>query len=89
MNLDPQLAVEKRVNQLHELGKFRLHAFENAKLLKNTKRWHDIRNYKEKYKKINRVTTKTKTMNGSQPTIRISHSMVDAQVMGGETTQKN
>ncbi|KAK4731302.1 hypothetical protein R3W88_024290 [Solanum pinnatisectum] len=32
----------KRVNQLHELEKFRLHAYENAKLYKEKmKRWHD------------------------------------------------
>ncbi|XP_049399731.1 uncharacterized protein LOC125863765 [Solanum stenotomum] len=42
LNLDPKLAGKKRVNQLHELEEFRLHAYENAKLYKEkTKRWHD------------------------------------------------
>ncbi|XP_049381283.1 uncharacterized protein LOC125845796 [Solanum stenotomum] len=37
-----ELAGKKRVNQLHELEEFRLHAYENAKLYKEkTKRWHD------------------------------------------------
>ncbi|XP_049364130.1 uncharacterized protein LOC125828856 [Solanum verrucosum] len=34
LNLDPELAGRKRVNQLHELEEFRLHAYENAKLYK-------------------------------------------------------
>lgn len=39
LNLDPELAGKKRVNQLHELEEFRLHAYENAKLYKEkTKR---------------------------------------------------
>ncbi|KAH0669895.1 hypothetical protein KY285_024033 [Solanum tuberosum] len=42
LNLDPEMACKKKVNQLHELEEFRLHAYENAKLYKeNTKRWHD------------------------------------------------
>ncbi|XP_049364189.1 uncharacterized protein LOC125828894 [Solanum verrucosum] len=42
LNLDRKLAGRKRVNQLHELKEFRLHAYENAKLYKeNMKRWHD------------------------------------------------
>ncbi|KAK4726371.1 hypothetical protein R3W88_031288 [Solanum pinnatisectum] len=42
LNLDPELADKKRVNQLHELEEFRLHAYENSKLYKEkTKRWND------------------------------------------------
>jgi len=42
LNLDAELAGKKRIMQLHELEKFRLHAYENAKLYKEkTKRWHD------------------------------------------------
>ncbi|XP_049370128.1 uncharacterized protein LOC125835035 [Solanum verrucosum] len=42
LNLDPELADRKRLDQLHELEEFRLHAYENAKLYKErTKRWHD------------------------------------------------
>ncbi|XP_015163284.1 uncharacterized protein [Solanum tuberosum] len=42
LNLDPELAGRKRMGQLHELEKFRLHAYENAELYKEkTKRWHD------------------------------------------------
>ncbi|XP_049372496.1 uncharacterized protein LOC125837407 [Solanum verrucosum] len=42
LNLDPELIDKKRVNQLHELEDFRLHAYDNAKLYKEkTKRWHD------------------------------------------------
>ncbi|XP_015167752.1 uncharacterized protein [Solanum tuberosum] len=38
----PELAGRKRVNQLHELEEFRLHAYENAKLYKEKmKRWLD------------------------------------------------
>ena len=40
--MDPELVDKKRVNQLHELEEFRLHAYENAKLYKEkTKRRHD------------------------------------------------
>ncbi|XP_049394523.1 uncharacterized protein LOC125860782 [Solanum stenotomum] len=39
LNLDPELAGKERVNQLHVLEEFRLHAYENAKLYKEkTKR---------------------------------------------------
>ncbi|XP_055821996.1 uncharacterized protein LOC129890474 [Solanum dulcamara] len=39
-NLDLELAGRKRLDQLHELEEFRLHAYENAKLYKEkTKRW--------------------------------------------------
>ena len=42
LNLDPELVGKKRVNQLHELEEFRIHAYENAKLYKEkTKRWHE------------------------------------------------
>ncbi|XP_055824421.1 uncharacterized protein LOC129892936 [Solanum dulcamara] len=42
LNLNPELAGRKRLNQLHELEEIRLHAYENAKLYKEkTKRWHD------------------------------------------------
>ncbi|XP_049391401.1 uncharacterized protein LOC125855708 [Solanum stenotomum] len=42
LNLDLELADKKRVNQLHELEEFRLHAYENSKLYKEkTKKWHD------------------------------------------------
>ncbi|XP_015168573.1 uncharacterized protein [Solanum tuberosum] len=42
LNLDLELAGRKRVDQLHELEEFRLHAHENAKLYKEkTKMWHD------------------------------------------------
>ncbi|XP_060200426.1 uncharacterized protein LOC132628679 [Lycium barbarum] len=41
LNLDMNLAAEKRFLQLHELDEFRLGAYENAKLYKEkTKRWH-------------------------------------------------
>lgn len=32
LNLDPELGGKKRMDQLHELEEFRLHAYENAKL---------------------------------------------------------
>ncbi|XP_049406141.1 uncharacterized protein LOC125869741 [Solanum stenotomum] len=42
LNLDPELAGRKRVNQLYELEEFRLHAYEHAKIYKEKmKRWHD------------------------------------------------
>ncbi|XP_049359554.1 uncharacterized protein LOC125824250 [Solanum verrucosum] len=42
LNLDPELSGRKRVNQLHELEEFRLHAYENANIHKEkTKMWHD------------------------------------------------
>lgn len=42
MNLDPDLADKKIVNQLHELENFQLHAYENVKIYKEKiKRWHD------------------------------------------------
>ncbi|XP_060183021.1 uncharacterized protein LOC132612969 [Lycium barbarum] len=42
LNLDINLAGEKRLLQLHELDEFRLGAYENAKLYKEkTKRWSD------------------------------------------------
>ncbi|XP_070029787.1 uncharacterized protein [Nicotiana sylvestris] len=42
LNMDMDLAGEKRLLQLNELDEFRLHAYENAKLYKEkTKRWHD------------------------------------------------
>lgn len=42
LNLDPELAGRRRLNQLHELEEFRLQAYENAKLYKEkTKRWHN------------------------------------------------
>ncbi|XP_070017107.1 uncharacterized protein [Nicotiana sylvestris] len=42
LNMDMDLAGEKRLLQLNKLDEFRLHAYENAKLYKEkTKRWHD------------------------------------------------
>ncbi|XP_070006361.1 uncharacterized protein [Nicotiana sylvestris] len=42
LNMNGDLAGEKRFLQLDELEEFRLHAYENAKLYKEkTKRWHD------------------------------------------------
>ena len=42
LNLDPELASRKRVDQLHELEEFRLREYENAKLYKeNTIRGND------------------------------------------------
>ncbi|XP_049410571.1 uncharacterized protein LOC125873750 [Solanum stenotomum] len=42
LNLDPELAGRKRMNQLHELEDFRLHTYENAKFYnERMKRWHD------------------------------------------------
>ncbi|XP_075107123.1 uncharacterized protein LOC142180097 [Nicotiana tabacum] len=42
LNMEIDLAGEKRLLQLNELDEFRLHAYENAKLYKEkTKRWHD------------------------------------------------
>ncbi|XP_075095107.1 uncharacterized protein LOC142173419 [Nicotiana tabacum] len=42
LNMEMDLAGEKRLLQLDELDEFRLHAYENAKLYKEkTKRWHD------------------------------------------------
>ncbi|XP_049345461.1 uncharacterized protein LOC125809980 [Solanum verrucosum] len=41
LNLDLELAGRKRVDQLHELEEFRLHAYENEKFYKQKmKRWH-------------------------------------------------
>ncbi|KAK8680591.1 hypothetical protein V6N13_109533 [Hibiscus sabdariffa] len=42
LNLDAQLAGEKRLLELNELEEFRLQAYESARLYKEkTKRWHD------------------------------------------------
>ncbi|XP_009619041.1 uncharacterized protein [Nicotiana tomentosiformis] len=42
LNMDMELAGEKRLLKLNELDEFRLNASENAKLYKEkTKRWHD------------------------------------------------
>lgn len=42
LNLDPELAVGKRLEQLEELDELRLHAYVNAKIYKEkTKKWHD------------------------------------------------
>ena len=42
LNFDLKVASEERLLQLNELNKFRLEAYENAKLYKErTKRWHD------------------------------------------------
>ncbi|XP_062104140.1 uncharacterized protein LOC133815300 [Humulus lupulus] len=42
LNMDLQLAGEKRMLQLNELEEMRLFSYENAKLYKEkTKRWHD------------------------------------------------
>ena len=42
LNMDAQLAGEKRLLQLNELEEFRLNAFENAKIYKEkAKKWHD------------------------------------------------
>nr|XP_009776218.1 PREDICTED: uncharacterized protein LOC104226026 [Nicotiana sylvestris] len=42
LNMDMDIAVEKRLLQLNELDEFRLHAYENVKLYKEkTKRWHE------------------------------------------------
>ncbi|XP_075101874.1 uncharacterized protein LOC142177299 [Nicotiana tabacum] len=42
--MDLEAAGEKRLLQLNELDKFRLHSYENVKLYKEkTKRWHDKR----------------------------------------------
>ncbi|XP_047256107.1 uncharacterized protein LOC124888859 [Capsicum annuum] len=42
LNLYIKATEEKRLFQLNELDKFRLHAYENARLYKErTKRWHD------------------------------------------------
>nr|GMC92201.1 protein NYNRIN-like [Ipomoea batatas] len=42
VNMDLQLAGDKRLLQLNELEEFRLEAYENAKIYKEkTKRWHD------------------------------------------------
>ncbi|XP_070036722.1 uncharacterized protein [Nicotiana tomentosiformis] len=42
LNIDMDLAGEKRLLQLNEPDEFRLHAYENTKLYKEkTKRWHD------------------------------------------------
>lgn len=42
LNMNMDLAGEKRMLQLNELDEFRLHAYENAKLYKEkTKKWHD------------------------------------------------
>ncbi|XP_004244849.1 uncharacterized protein [Solanum lycopersicum] len=42
LNLDPELADRKRVDNLHELEEFKRHAYENFKLYKEkTKRWHN------------------------------------------------
>ncbi|XP_022888903.1 uncharacterized protein LOC111404307 [Olea europaea var. sylvestris] len=48
LNFNMRVAGEKRVLQLHELEKFRLDSYENAKIYKEkTKRWHD-RDIREK-----------------------------------------
>ncbi|XP_016498545.2 uncharacterized protein LOC107817258 [Nicotiana tabacum] len=42
LNMDMELAGEKRLLKLNEIDEFRLNASENAKLYKEkTKRWHD------------------------------------------------
>ncbi|XP_055806901.1 uncharacterized protein LOC129875639 [Solanum dulcamara] len=42
LNLNPELAGWKRLDQLHKLEEFTLHAYKNAKLYKEKiKRWHD------------------------------------------------
>ncbi|XP_075080442.1 uncharacterized protein LOC142165950 [Nicotiana tabacum] len=42
LNMDLDVAGEKRLLLLNELDEFRLHSYENAKLYKEkTKRWHD------------------------------------------------
>ena len=44
LNMDLNLAGEKRLLQLNELEEFRMLAYENAKLYKEkTKKWHDRR----------------------------------------------
>ncbi|KAL4384020.1 hypothetical protein GQ457_15G014580 [Hibiscus cannabinus] len=41
LNMDAQLAGEKRLLELNELEEFRLQAYESARLYKEKKRWHD------------------------------------------------
>ncbi|XP_016185657.1 uncharacterized protein LOC107627326 [Arachis ipaensis] len=44
LNLEAQIAGEKRLLQLNEMEEFRLEAYENARIYKErTKRWHDKR----------------------------------------------
>jgi len=51
LNFDTQLANEKCLDQLNELDKLRLEAYENAKLYKErTKRWHDKHILKQEFK---------------------------------------
>ncbi|PIN11693.1 DNA-directed DNA polymerase [Handroanthus impetiginosus] len=51
LNFDMQAAGEKRLLQLNELDKFRLQAYENAKIYKETtKRWHDKKIVERRFK---------------------------------------
>ena len=51
LNFDLKVASEERLLQLNELNKFRLEAYENAKLYKErTKRWHDKQLIKREFK---------------------------------------
>jgi len=51
LNLDHNLAVEKRKLQLHELEELRMDAYENALIYKErTKKWHDKHILKKDFK---------------------------------------
>ncbi|XP_039686963.1 uncharacterized protein [Medicago truncatula] len=51
LNLDPNLAGEKRKLQLSELEELRIHAYENARIYKErTKNWHDKKIVKKHFK---------------------------------------
>lgn len=50
LNLDPELAGRKRLEQQEELDEFQLQTYENAKLYKKrTKKWHDRRIIKQNF----------------------------------------
>ncbi|XP_024996971.1 uncharacterized protein LOC112529771 [Cynara cardunculus var. scolymus] len=55
LNLDATLAGEKRKLQLNELEEWRYRAYENAKIYKKTKMWHDRRINQRIFEKGQRV----------------------------------
>jgi len=56
LNFDMQCAGEKRLDQLNELDKLKMEAYENAKIYKErTKKWHDKHILKREFHKGEKV----------------------------------
>ncbi|KAI4387228.1 hypothetical protein MLD38_005073 [Melastoma candidum] len=56
LNLDPQLAFQKRLLQVHELEEFRLQAYESSRIYKEkTKLWHDKKILNKEFQKGQQV----------------------------------